>query len=140
MKDKRSLHLKVQELCDCFASADPLRQMSSVALESDHEEAGLKWLALAALHGINSNAKKIVVSRDKDGVRVTAKYRKGELPAPGEEVGRKIFEDIREITHVEGTKGRTDLALGIRDSSIRIQVKVKEDELVLKFPDPKALP
>ncbi len=28
MKDKRNLHLKVQELCDCYATSDPLKGMS----------------------------------------------------------------------------------------------------------------
>ena len=33
MKDKRSLHLKVQELCDCFATTDPLKEMSILGKE-----------------------------------------------------------------------------------------------------------
>jgi len=58
MKDKHSLHLKVQELCDCFATADPLKEMSLLEKDDDRTEAALKWLALAILHGINANAKK----------------------------------------------------------------------------------
>ena len=46
MKDKRSLHLKVQELCDCYATTDPLKEMSIVKDDEDQDEAGLKWLAL----------------------------------------------------------------------------------------------
>ena len=58
MKDTKSLHLKVQELCDCFATTDPLKEMSVVKNDADTQEAALKWLALAALHGVNNNAKK----------------------------------------------------------------------------------
>jgi hypothetical protein len=49
MKEKRNVHLKVQELCDCYATNDPLKEMSVVQNGSDKEEAALKWLALAAL-------------------------------------------------------------------------------------------
>jgi hypothetical protein len=135
MKDKRSLHLKVQEHCDCYATTDPLKEMSDIPKEQDKEEGGLKWLALAALHGVNNGAKKITLSKSKDGsVKVKAKYREAELPSPGSEVGQKIIEEIREITHLEGKKGKTPLALGIRDSSIELTVKVEEDEIILKFP------
>jgi hypothetical protein len=30
MKDKESLHLKVQDLCNCFATTDPLKERSIV--------------------------------------------------------------------------------------------------------------
>jgi hypothetical protein len=56
MKEKRNVHLKVQELCDCYATNDPLKEMSVVKNGSDKEEAALKWLALASLHGNRSSA------------------------------------------------------------------------------------
>ena len=65
MKEKRNLHLKVQELCDCYATTDPLKEMSVVGKDKDQEEAALKWLALAALHGVNNNAKEITIRRNK---------------------------------------------------------------------------
>ena len=140
MKEKRNLHLKVQELCDCYATTDPLKEMSTIKRDVDQEEAALKWLALAALHGVNNNAKKITISRSKDGsVAVFAKYRETELPSPGREVGDRIFKSIREITHLEGGKGKTPLALGIRDSSLELQIKVEaeehEQEITIKFPE-----
>lgn len=129
MKEKRNLHLKVQELCDCYATNDPLKEMSTVKNEEDKDEAALKWLALTALHGVNGNAKNITITRSKDGeISVTAKYRESELPSPGSEVGAKIIEAVREITHIEGDKGKTPLALGIRNDSIEIQVKMKSEE------------
>jgi hypothetical protein len=42
MKDKRNLHLKLQELCDCYTTTDPLKEMSVVKDEMDKDEAGLK--------------------------------------------------------------------------------------------------
>ena len=129
MKDKRSLHLKVQELCDCYATTDPLREMSIVSSESDKEEGALKWLALSILHGVNANAKSIKISRTKDGdVTVTAKYRKSGLPSPGREVGDKIFEAVREITHIDASEGKSPLAVGIRESSLELKVKIEKED------------
>lgn len=139
MKEKRNLHLKVQELCDCYAGTDPLREMSTVKNDTDTDEAALKWLALAALHGVNNNAKKISISRSADGhVTVKAKYRESELPTPGETVGQKVLQAVREITHLEADKGKIPLALGIRDSSIELTVTVNakkdQEQVTIQFP------
>lgn len=140
MKEKRSLHLKVQEFCDCFATTAPLNEMSKINDETDKNEACLKWLALTALHGVNANAKKITITRSPAGsVRVTAQYRDAILPAPDAEIASMVMSAVREITHLESQKGKTTLALGIRDSSIDLQVKVKSDErgdtVTLRFPE-----
>ena len=139
MKEKRNVHLKVQELCDCYATNDQLKEMSTVKNEGDKDEAALKWLALSALHGVNSNAETITITRSKDGdIDVTAKYRESELPSPGSDIGAKIIAAVREITHIEGKKGKTPLALGIRNDSIEIQVKMDSEEdketVTLNFP------
>jgi hypothetical protein len=139
MKEKRNVHLKVQELCDCYATNDPLKEMSVVKNGADKDEAALKWLALASLHGVNNNAQEVTITRSKDGtVRVTAKYRETELPSPGSEVGAKIMAAVREVTHIEGDKGKTPLSLGIRNDSIELQVKMKtkdgREKVTLKFP------
>ena len=139
MKEKRNVHLKVQELCDCYATNDPLKEMSVVKDDSDQEEAAIKWLALASLHGVNNNAKEVILTRSKNGeVRVTAKYRETDLPSPGSEVGAKIMDAVREVTHIEGGKGKSPLALGIRNDSIELQVKMKTrdegERVTIKFP------
>lgn len=139
MKDSGSLHKKVQEQCDCFTTTDYLSEMSKVKNEADLEEAATKWLALAALHGVNDSAKEVTISKDKSGnVKVVAEYKEAELPSPGTEVADKIFETVRNITHIEDKKGKTDLALGIRDSSINLKIKVKEGDdkvqIKIKFP------
>jgi hypothetical protein len=140
MKEKRNIHLKVQELCDCYATNDPLKEMSEIKGDSDQEEAAAKWLALAALHGVNDNAKEVSITRSPDGnIRVTAKYREAELPSPGPEIGEKIMSAVREIAHIEGAKGKSPLALGIRNDSIELKIKMKSkdegEKVTLKFPE-----
>jgi hypothetical protein len=139
MKDKRNLHLEVQEHIDCFANTDPLKEMSEITKDTDKDQAALKWLALAVLHGINFNAKKISIRTAADGTAtVQAKYREAELPSPGGEIGRNIVEAIRRITHFEGEKGKGPLALGLRNDNLEIGIKVKRDEhgetVTFKFP------
>lgn len=125
MKEKRNLHLKVQEMCDCYSSTDPLKSMSQMVDEADAEEASVKWIALATLHGINSNAKKIKISQVGDSVEVTAEYRTAHLPAPNRDIAGKIMAAVREITHIDTPKGKLSLSLGVSGSSIDINVKVK---------------
>jgi hypothetical protein len=139
MKEKRNLHLKVQEMCDCYATGDPLKEMSIIKNEEDKEEAAIKWLALAALHGVNNNAEEITITRSSEGnVRVVAEYRESELPSPGSAVGGKIVDALREITHIEEDKGKTPLSLGIRNDSVNLQIKFKtkdgKEKITIKFP------
>jgi hypothetical protein len=137
MKDQRNLHLKMQEMCDCYAESDPLGEMSKVPIEQDKEQAALKWLALAALHGINDNAEKISITRNEDNsVDVSAVYRKTNLPNPGDDIGRRIIEDLHGITHME--EGKIPLSIGIRGNSIDLEIKVKKkdgkEKVSIKFP------
>ncbi len=139
MKDTTNTHLKVQELCDCFATTDPLKEMSNITREAESDEAALKWLALAVLHGINSNAEKITLTTTRGGkVKVSAEYREADLPAPSAEIGRKIVEAVRAITHIEEDKGKITLALGVRNSSLDLKVKVRheggDDRITISFP------
>ena len=139
MKAAANLHQKVQDLCDCFATNDPLKEMSEVQSDTDLDEAALKWIALAVLHGINSNAKEITISKSAgDGVKVTAEYRKAELPSPGGPIGEKIIQAVREISHLEGSKAETTLALGIRNNSMELKIKSKhegnDEKITIKFP------
>lgn len=139
VKDKETLHSRVQKLIDCFAAVDPLQEMAALPKEADQQEAALKWLALAVIHGINSGAKEISVSRSEKGeVRVFAEYKKAELPSPGADIGNRIMESLRHITHLEGEKGKSFLAMGVRDGSIDLAIKVKrggdEEKVTLKFP------
>lgn len=139
MKDAVNLHQKVQGLCDCFATNDPLKEMSKVQSDTDLDEAALKWISLAVLHGINSNAKEISISKTEEGgVKVTAEYRKAELPSPGGPIGEKIIQAVREIAHLEGHKAETTLAFGIQNNSMDLKIKSKNEgndqKITIKFP------
>ena len=138
MRDKQSLHLKVQEMCDCYATTDPLKEMSELKKDEDAQEAAIKWLALAILHGINDNAKKISLTMSgNEKVKVIAEYRKSELPAPGNETGRLVLDTVRNIAHME--EGKIPLALGIREGSIEMKLKIKKENgnesVILEFPE-----
>lgn len=139
MKDSANIHLKVQELCDCFATTDPLKGMSDIGRVPEENEAALKWIALAILHGINSNAEKISLTTTREGnVKVTAEYRQSELPTPGPVVGRKIVEAMRAMTHIEKDKEKMTLAFGIRNSSMDLKIKSRheggDDRITITFP------
>ena len=139
MKNSSSMHKNVQEMCDCYATTDPLKEMSTLSSDSDPKVAAIKWLALAALHGVNNNAEKISLYRGEDGtVSLVAEYRPTELPSPGDAVGQEIVDAFREMTHIDADKGETALALGIRDSSIDLKVKIKKkhggEKITIKFP------
>jgi len=88
------------------------------------------------------NAKKISLRTAPDGTTtVQAKYRKAELPSPGGEVGRKVLDAVRKITHFEGDEGKGPLALGVRNDSLEIDIKVERGEhgetVTFKFPKSK---
>ena len=139
MKDKRNLHLEVQEHIDCFANTDPLKEMSEINNDTDKDQAALKWMALAVLHGINFNAKKISIRTAPDGTTtVQAKYRKADLPSPGGEIGQNVIEAVRQITHFEGDEGKGPLAIGLRNDNLEIGIKVKRGEhgetVTFRFP------
>ncbi|MCF8062910.1 MAG: hypothetical protein K9M82_10375 [Deltaproteobacteria bacterium] len=140
MRDKENIHVKVQEMVDCYATTDPLREMSGISSEKDPDEAAQKWLALATLHGINNNAKKISILQSPEGeVTVRAEYREKELPSPGPAVGASILKAVRAMTHIEEDKGKMPLIMGVRQDSVEIEVKLKKKDsgelASLRFPD-----
>ncbi len=140
MRDMATTHQRMQELCDCFAESDPLVEMEALVRDEDKDEAALKWLALAVLHAIDYGAEEISLETAPGGrVEAAAEYRRRQLPSPGEEIARRIVDAVRDMTHIEGKKGEVPFALGIRDSSLDIRIKIKEEDgagkVTLKFPD-----
>jgi hypothetical protein len=139
MKENRNLHMRVQEMCDCFATTDPLEEMARMAGEKDDlQESAVKWLALAILHGVNSNAEEIVLRRGEDGrVRVKAEYRTADLPVPDQGIAEAVIEAVRSITHIEEDKGKLPVSIGIRDSSVDLEIRIKarggKQKVNLKF-------
>lgn len=138
MKDSSTIHKSVQEMCDCFATSDPLKEMSKAKADTS-DDAAVKWVALSTLHAVNQNAKKLTIYRDASGeVKVLAEYRAAELPVPNGKTAAKVFDAFREMTHIDTEKGKTALALGIRDSSIDLNVKIKRkkdhEKITIYFP------
>ena len=139
MKAASSSHQKIQDLCDCFATSDPLKEMCEVIHDANTNEAALKWIALAVLHEINNNAEEVSISTSKDGrVRVTAEYRKTELPSPGSIVGEKIIQAIRTVAHIEHAQEKAIIAFGIRNNSMDLKIKSRndgtDDKVTIVFP------
>ena len=134
MKDKTNFHLKVQDLCDCFATTDPLKEMSVIRNDQNQEDAALKWLALAALHGINDHAEKISLTQKSGGeVEVKAVYRKKTLPSPGKDIAANIIDAVKNMAHFDDGEGKTDFALGIRDSSVELNIEINEEDVGRKI-------
>ena len=139
MKDASNIHLNVQNLCDCFATTDPLKEMSEIPRSTEQDEAALKWIALAVLHGINNNAEEISLTSTHDGkVKVVAEYRNSELPSPEGPIGEKIITAIRAMTDMEDARDEAILALGIRNNSLDLKIKArregKDEKIVIVFP------
>ncbi len=139
MRESSNLHQKVQEMCDCYATNDPLKQMSEMQHESDTREAAIKWIALAVLHGINDDAEEISIQHNKDGsVKVVAEYRKAQLPAPDSAISEKILETMKEIIHADSSQGDSSLAFGVRNSSMDLKIRTREEggesKVTIKFP------
>ena len=140
MRDSKSLHLKAQEMANCYKSTDYLREMSVVSEDQDPEEGALKWIALAILHGVNSNAESVSIRRTEDGtVSVLAEYRKHFLPSPGGPVGEKALEFLRCMVDLEKDKDKQQLAFGWGNESLDLKVKAKRekgrDTVTIKFPE-----
>lgn len=140
MRDSANIHLKIQELCDCFATSDPLLEMSRIRLEPDPEAAPLKYLALLLLHGLNNNAESISLQEQSDGsLDVVARYRPATLPGPGAEVGKKIVEAILEMTQLDSATTSTPFAFGFRNNSLELRIDASGDEgtrcLSVSFPE-----
>lgn len=139
MRDSSSIHQKVQEMCDCFATNDPLKEMSGLQADPDAKEAATKWVALAILHGINSNAEEISIKQTKTGsVKVVAEYRKAELPSPDSKIAEEVIAALKEIIHADSSQSESSVAIGVRNSSMELQVRTREEsgdnKVTIKFP------
>jgi hypothetical protein len=114
-------------MCDCYATTDPVAEMGRMAqLSGDPEESAVKWLALAMLHGVNSQAREISIALDESGcVRVKSERPDCDLPPPDAKIADAVMDAVRDITHIEEDKGSLPVSIGIRDGSINVLVKVK---------------
>ncbi len=148
VQDKRSLHLRLQEYCDCYLETDPRKELDLISKEEissditgDPEELALKFLGIAIFCGIRENAKKLSLVRFRQGeiqlnLEAAGKYK---LPAPSPALTDHIFSVMRSITHLESGEGSEPLSLGIRNDRIELGVEFDTQErgetLTLSFPE-----
>ncbi len=148
VQDKRSLHLRLQEYCDCYLETDPRKELDLISKEGlssditgDPEEVALKFLGIAIFYGIRENAKKLSLMRPLQGeiqlnVDAAGKYK---FPAPSPALTDQIFRVMRAITHLESGKGSEPLSLGIRNDRIELRVEFDSLEggetLTILFPE-----
>jgi hypothetical protein len=52
MKDSGNIHKKIQEMCDCYAATEPLKEMSDLIKDTEVDNAAIKWIALAARYTV----------------------------------------------------------------------------------------
>ena len=141
-KLNRNLHLKLQEMCDCYMDTDYLPELEKtvVSLGGDMEENSIKYLALSILEALTQKAGKLKLKKeDTVTVTITSVDEKIELPAPTSEMVDSIFEIMRAITHIDEAKGESLLAFGLRSGQVDITVQLKTREgkssLKLIFPE-----
>ena len=144
---KRSLHLRLQEYCDCFMETDPQKEMvvinqkgTAADVTKDREEVALKFLGLTILYAIKESAKKITLTKKgRDQVRLDVEAAgKYALPAPRADIADEIFRVMRSITHLETEKGKEVLSLGLRNDRLELTVEFAsasgESTLSISFP------
>ncbi len=145
--DKRSLHLRLQEYCDCYMETDPRKELDLISKEGtpsdvtgDPEEVALKFLSLAILYGIKESAKSFSVVRTGGKINFNiegaGKYR---LPPPSPALADQLFGVMRSITHLELGKGTEPFSLGIRNDRLELGVEFDstdgKETLTLSFPE-----
>ena len=138
LKDSRNLHVRLQEMCDCYMDTDYEKELEAIASQKSEEieEDSLKYLALSIMFTLTEGGRKLSIKRKKGEDKVTVKSEeKKALPSPSPEITEKIFEIMRSITHLEDKKGKEPFSLGIRDSRLELEVtlKKKDHEESLKF-------
>jgi hypothetical protein len=130
--DKRNLHLRLQEYCDCYMETDFKKELETISrsgvsadVTEDPEEVAVKFVGLAILYGLEENAKRISVVKGNGGevqvnVEAAGKYK---LPQPSSALADRIIEVMHSITHVDSDTGRSPLALGLRNDNLELGVE-----------------
>jgi len=138
-----NLHQKLLEMCDCYLDTDFARQMKAMtgSRSANLQEDAVKYLSLAIMYGVTEKARKLSIKEKKDGIRTTLKTAdaKMELPPPTSELFGGVIDLVRGILHFESESGSSPLSLGLRNSQLDLQVKIKEKgdgtSLKIKFPE-----
>lgn len=132
-------HLKLQEMCDCYLETDYRTQLAKLCKQPgpDPEEEAVRYLALALMHTITEQARKLSLKREKLEIKVKVESdgEKHSLPAPSVDLFNRVTATVRAILHLEGEKGESLLSLGLRNGAVEMRVKIREkdDEVALRF-------
>lgn len=137
---ERNLHLRLQEMCDCYLETDYKKQLHHLAgvTGGDTEENALKYLGLAIMYAVTERAQKLSFKGKEGKIKVNAKSdQKTALPAPNVEMFNTIMEIMRSILHIEADHGTSDMALGLRSGDLSLKVKIDrksgKESLKIKF-------
>lgn len=143
----RSLHLRLQEYCDCYLETDQRQEIALIHkkgaatdVTKDREEMALKFLSLIILHGIQKSAKKITLTkkgRDEVSLDIEA-VEQYALPGPRVDIADEIFRIMHSITHLESDRGKEILSLGLRNDRLELTVEFASTQwehiLIISFP------
>lgn len=131
--------LKLQEMCDCYLETDFRLQMAKLCKQpgADREEEAIRYLALALMHTVTEQARKLSMKKEKLEVKVKVESdgEKHSLPAPPVALFDVVLATVRAILHLDGEKGESLLSLGLRGGAVEMRVKIraKDDEVSLRF-------
>lgn len=136
-------HQKLQEMCDCYLDTDFAGQMAAMTASRsvDLQEDAVKYLALAIMYGVTEKARKLSIEgeKDKTGARLKTADAKIKLPPPPARLFAGIVSLVRGILHFDDKNGNSFLSMGLRNSRLDLQVKLKEKKektsLKIKFPE-----
>jgi hypothetical protein len=131
IKDDRSYHLRLQEFCDCFMETDFRKELEKASKGvsgdpgGDPEELALKFLGLTLLYGANEEAKKISLQKGTDGKILFSVEARGnyQLPAPSAHLADRVFSLARSMAHLDQEQGKIPFSLGLRNSSLEINLE-----------------
>ena len=139
-----NLHLKLQEMCDCYLETDFAKQLNAMSkvTSKDLDEDAVKYLSLAIMYGATDRAAELKMKKKKEGsVKASLKVdgEKISLPSPSAELFDRMAAVISTILHFEAGGGELPLVLGLRNSQLELKVKLKEkkDETSLKISFPE---
>jgi hypothetical protein len=128
MLDAENPHLRLQQQIDCQLEVTPRKTLESWEKTSwqqepgtDVDEAPLKYMALVLLDAIEERAVRFSVDKDA-GVTVYGDTTYTLPKAPAHIIARGL-EIIREISGLEGGKGKGTLSLGIRNDSLEVIIQ-----------------
>jgi hypothetical protein len=146
IKDDRSYHLRLQEFCDCFMETDFRKELERASKGvsgdpgGDPDELALKFLGLTMLYGANEDAKKISLQKSNQGKVLFSVEARGnyQIIPPSGHLADKIFSVARSMVHLDKDQGKIPFSLGLRNSSLEINLefarKAGEESLVFVFP------